>query len=192
MKMRHIATAALMLYFGVAGAYAQSHVQASSVTMTFSGNGAEGSPINLQYPNTTTIEENVAGNGALGAFLFRNVTAESNTPSSQPPSTCSGQTHLYFPRVAGAGIFVFQDGSLLNVKLTQGADCIDLVANEGHCTLTLQVTGGTGRFKGASGVLTYAETALPVLADYFGNPVFFDEAGEITGTISAVAMGDGQ
>jgi hypothetical protein len=189
MRMRHIVTAALMLYFGVASGYAQPNVQQRPVTMTFSGNGAEGSPINLQYPNTTTIEENVAGNGALGAFLFRNVTAESNTPSSQPPSTCSGQTHLYFPRVAGAGIFVFQDGSLLNVKLTQGADCIDLVANEGHCTLTLQVTGGTGRFKGASGVLTYTETAVPVLADYFNNPVFFDETGEITGAVSGMAIG---
>src|SRR5207244_13608017 len=54
---------------------------------------------------------------------FRNVTADETSPPSQPPSTCSGSTHLYLPRVAGAGIFRFQDGSLLNVKLIQGSDC---------------------------------------------------------------------
>ena len=182
--MKHTATVALMLNLGVAGIYAQQR----PVTMTFSGNGASASPINLQYPNTSTIEENVAGSGALGPFTLRNVTAEASSPSSQP-STCSGPTKLYFLRVAGAGVFHFQDGSLLNVKLTHGDDCIDLVANEGHCTLTFQVTGGTGRFKDASGALTYTETAVPVLADYFNNPVFFDETGELTGTVSGVAIG---
>src|SRR5262249_49112474 len=51
--------AVMMLYLGVTSAFAK----AKSVAMTFSGNGAFASPINLQYPNTTTIEENVAGNG---------------------------------------------------------------------------------------------------------------------------------
>src|SRR5207244_10528403 len=77
----------------------------------------------MMYPNTSPVEENVAGNGALGPFTFRNVTADETSPPSQPPSTCSGSTHLYLPRVAGAGIFRFQDGSLLNVKLIQGSDC---------------------------------------------------------------------
>ena len=185
--MKHLATVAMILTLGVAPAYAQDE----SVKMTFWGNGAA-SPINLQYPNTSTIEENVAGKGALGSFTFRNVTAAANSPSSQPPSTCSGATDLYFLRLVGAGIFTFQDGSLLNVKLIQGGDCIDLVANEGHCTLTLQVAGGTGRFQGASGVLTYTETAVLVLADYFKNPVFFDETGQITGTVYGVPIGDGQ
>src|SRR5215472_705564 len=119
--MKHLATVAMILTLGVAPAYAQDE----SVKMTFWGNGAA-SPINLQYPNTSTIEENVAGKGALGSFTFRNVTAAANSPSSQPPSTCSGATDLYFLRLVGAGIFTFQDGSLLNVKLIQGGDCIDL------------------------------------------------------------------
>jgi len=76
------------------------------------------------------------------------------------------------------------------VNLTQGADCIDPAAGVAHCTLTLQITGGTGRFKDASGVLTLTEASMPVLADALNNPVFFTEAGEITGTISGVAMGD--
>ena len=163
--------------------------------MTFSGNGAA-SPINLNQPNTNTIEENVAGKSTVGSFTFRNVTATAASPSPEPPSTCSGPNHLYFPRVAGAGIFRFQDGSLLKVNLTQGGggDCIDLVPPvEGHCTLTLQIMGGTGRFKGAKkGVLTYTETAVPVLADASDNPVFFTETGEITGAVSGVSEEQGQ
>jgi hypothetical protein len=58
----------------------------------------------------------------------------------------------------------------------------------GHCTLTFQIAGGTGRFQDASGILTLTETALPVLADALHNPVFFTETGELTGTVSGVAM----
>ena len=77
------------------------------------------------------------------------------------------------------------------VNITQGGDCIDLVANQGHCTLTLQITGGTGRFNGASGSLTLTETALPVLADASNNPVLTTETGELTGTVSGLAIDDG-
>lgn len=174
---------AVMFSLGVASVYAQHE----PVKMTFSGNGAP-STINLQYPGTTTSEENVDGNGTLGWFTFRNVTATAAAPSPQPPITCSGPTQLYFPRMAGAGIFRFQDGSLLTVELTQGSDCIDLVAQEGNCTLTLKITGGTGRFNNASGTLTYTETAKPVLADFFHNPVYFTETGKISGTVFGVAI----
>jgi hypothetical protein len=163
-----------------------------SVKMTFSGNGAA-SPTNLNQPDTSNAEENLAGNGPLGSFTFRDVRATPNSPSSQPPSTCSGPTQLYFPSIpgAGAGIFRFQDGSLLTVKLTQGGDCINFApVLEAQCTLSLQIISGTGRFKNASGILTLTETSLPVLADASGNPVFFTETGQFTGTVSGVAMGE--
>jgi hypothetical protein len=149
--------------------------------MTFSGN-AGASPINLNQPNTSTGEDNVAGDGTLGPFTFRNVSAMAKTP--QPSSSCAG---LFFSRVAGAGVFRFQDGSLLTVNLTQGSDCIDLVQMVAHCTLTFQISGGTGRFQGASGVLTWTEAARPVLADAFNTPVFFIETGQLTGTVSGMA-----
>ena len=170
--MKHIATMALMLNLGVAGVYAQQ----SPVKMTFSGTGAA-STINLQQPDTNTGEENFAGNGTLGPFTFRNVRADAASP--QPSSTCSGPNQLYFPSVAGAGVFRFQDGSLLKVNLTEGGDCIDLAALEAHCTMTFQITGGTGRFKDASGTLTLTETVLPVLADASNNPVFFAIRGSL-------------
>jgi hypothetical protein len=181
--MRHIATVALMLNLGVVSIYAQQ----KTVTMTFSGTGGA-SAINLQQPNTTTGEDNFAGNGALGQFTFRDIFAEGTIP--QQSSTCSGPTKLYFVRVDGAGVFRFQDGSLLKVLLTQGADCIDLAAQQAHCTVTFKITGGTGRFSNASGILTLTETVVPVLADHSSNPVFFASTGTFTGTVSGVAAGE--
>ena len=70
----------------------------------------------------------------------------------------------------------------------EGGDCIDFAALQAHCTMTFKITGGTGRFKDASGILTLTETVLPVLADASNNPVFFAATGEFTGTISGVAM----
>ncbi|MFL6416346.1 MAG: hypothetical protein ACJ74Y_11850 [Bryobacteraceae bacterium] len=177
--MKHIATVALLLNLGAAGLYAHE----KPVNMRFSGSSAF-STVNLQQPNTNTAEENVAGKGTLGSFTFRTMRAIANSPATS--DTCSGPSQLYFPSVSGAGIFRFQDGSLLKVNLIQGGDCIDLVAFEGHCTLSLQIIGGTGRFKNASGMLTFTETAVPVLADASNNPVFFTEKGEFTGTISGM------
>lgn len=175
--LRHIAIAALILNLSVAGVYAQQ----GTVTMTFSGTAGP-SAINLQQPNTSTGEQNLTGNSALGSFTVRIVRATATSP--QPSSDCSG---LYIPTVAGAGLFRFDDGSLLKVNFTQGGDCIDVVHMVGHCTMTFQIAGGTGRFTNASGVLTLTETALPVLADASNHTVLFTEAGGFTGEISGMA-----
>ena len=89
--------------------------------------------------------------------------------------------------MAGAAVFRFQDGSLLKVTLTQAGDCIDFAVLEAHCTMTFQITGGTGRFKNASGILTLTETVVPVLADASHNPAFLASTGQFTGTVSGVA-----
>jgi len=179
-QMKHLTTIALMTNLAIASVYAQH----TPVKMAFSGSAAA-STIDLKQPNSNTGEEDLAGNGTLGSFTFRVVKASSNGP--QPSSTCSG---LYFPTVAGGGLFRFQDGSLLSVTLTQGGDCIDLVHMLAHCTWIFKITGGSGRFQNASGVLTLTETALPLLADASDTPVFFSETGEFTGTISGVGVGE--
>ena len=181
----HIASVALMLNLGVAGIHAQQR----PVNMMFSGTVGP-SAVNLQHPGANNSEGDFAGNGTLGQFTFRHVRAITAYP--QPSSTCSGPTKLSFSNVAGAGVFRFQDGSLLKVNLTQGADCVDLAAQQGNCTMTFQITGGTGRFKDASGILTLTETVLPVLADASHNPVFFASTGEFTGTVSGVAAEEGR
>ncbi|MBV8834837.1 MAG: hypothetical protein JO108_37055 [Acidobacteriaceae bacterium] len=157
------------------------------VKMAFSGT-SENSANNLQYTNTSNDEDNFAGNGPLGSFTVRLLRAIDNSPSSSP--TCSGSNYLYLVEPGGGGVFRFHDGSLLYVNLTKGSDCINLEANDAHCTLIFQVTGGTGRFKHASGVLTMTELVLPVVngpADNPNNPVLFAATGEFTGTVSGVA-----
>jgi hypothetical protein len=178
--MKYIATMALMLNLGVASVYAQHQV----VKMAVSGTGAP-STVNLQQPNTSTSEDNYAGNGTLGSFTYRDVRALTNNP--QPSSTCSGPNKIAFSASVGGAVFRFGDGSLLTVNLTQETDCIDLTTNSAHCVLNFQITGGTGRFKNATGLLTLTETVSTVLSDAFGNPVFFSATGEITGTVSGVA-----
>jgi len=176
---------AAVLTLGAATASAQP--TPVNVNMSFSGNGGA-TAIDLKQPNSNNVEENVAGNGTLGQFTFRDIRAAATSPEAS--STCSG---VFFPTVAGGGVLRFQDGSLLKVNVEQGSgsgDCIDFVHMMAHCTLTFEIKGGTGRFQDASGVLTYAETATPVLFDFLGKVALTTEAGQITGTIAGVGRGE--
>ena len=109
--MKHIATVALMLNLGVACVYAQQQ----PVKMRFSGTNVA-TMINLQA-NTITDETHLAGRGSLGQFTFRELHADGTAP--QPPRGCMGP---YFGVVAGAGVFRFQDGSLLIVTVMDGSE----------------------------------------------------------------------
>ena len=178
-----LVTVALMLNLGAAGVYAQQ----KPVKMTFSGTLGP-SALSLG-PNTNTDEQNVAGDGTLGAFTFHELHADPATP--QPSGTCSGPTHLYFPNVAGGGVFRFRDGSLLTVAVTAGSSiCIDLAAGVAHLTTNYQITGGTGRFKGASGLLTLTSMLTPVVFNASNGVVLGTDSGEFTGTVSGVAKQD--
>jgi len=180
--MKHIATLALMLNLGVAGVYAHER----PVKMTSSGTATSNS-VDLKIPDTTSGENDFAGDGSLGPYTLREIEAETGLQAS---STCSGPSLLYTTVASGAGVFRFQDGSLLNVTVTEGADCIDLAAQQAHCTRTFKIISGTGRFKDAKGTLEFTETIGPVLADATGNPVFFASTGKFTGTISGVARNE--
>ncbi len=177
--MKYIASAALMLNLGVAGLFAHER----PVNMTFSGT-AGGSSVDLQIPGRMTGEDNFAGNGNLGTFTFREVEANGGTP--QQSSTCSGPNFIYGTLSVGSAVLSFGDGSSLVLKLTEGADCINLAEFEAHCTRTFEITSGTGRFKNAKGTLSMDETLHPLLANSSG-PVFFSSTGGFTGTISGVA-----
>jgi hypothetical protein len=100
-----------------------------------------------------------------GAFTFRELHADGRAP--QPPSGCSGPN---FAVVAGAGVFRFQDGSLLIVTVKDGSGCINLAAGSTALTVSYQITGGTGRFDGASGALSYTATIRPVLRNASNAP----------------------
>lgn len=184
--MKHIAAMALLLNLGVAGLYAQER----PIKMIFSGTEGR-SAIDLQYPDPhsgaiNTGEFDFGGNGTLGSFTFRNVEANSDLRFPQQSSLCPAN-QAYYSTIAGGGAFRFQDGSLLKVKLTEGHDCIDFVALEAHCTRIFEITGGTGRFKDASGRLTLTETVVPVLSDAAGNPALLAATGKFIGMVSGMA-----
>lgn len=177
-NMKHIASMALMFALGVPSVHAQA------LKMTFSGT-AGASPVDLPNLTTSYDEDNFAGTGTLGSFTLRN---EREIPSSlsTPPSTCSGPV-IYAVETSGAGIFRFQDGSLLYVTVIQGTDCINVETNGAQCVLTYQITGGTGRFKHASGNLQLTETAVSQLLDPAGNPIYYSATGQIKGEVFGVS-----
>jgi hypothetical protein len=192
--MKRIASMTLMLSLGVAAVYGQV-----STKMTFSGTSAA-TAVNLQIPHTANDEDNFAGTGTFGPFTVRQIRAIDNAPTP-PPSSCASNpkdSYLYVLERAGGAVFRFQDGSLLNVLLTEGSDCIDFTAGAAHCTVVFQVIGGTGRFQHATGTLTFTESVAPMLCGPAmcgpspdAIPVLFFATGEYTGTISGVGMGEG-
>ena len=173
--MKYLATVAVMLTLGVPGVYAQER----PVKMTFSGTNVA-TTINLR-PGTITDEHQSAGRGSLGAFTFRELHADQGGAPASP--TCGPQ----FLVVAGAGVFHFEDGSLLSVEITEGDGCVDLTVPVALLTVKYQITGGTGRFEGASGELTMTATQMAVLRNAAGMPALLMFTGEFEGTIAGVA-----
>ena len=177
--MKHMATVALMLNLGVAGVYAQQR----PVKMTFSGSNVA-TTINLQA-NTITDETQLAGTGSLGPFTFRELHADGAAP--QPPSGCMGPS---FGVLKGAGVFRFQDGSLLIVTVVDGSGCVNPAAGKAALIVNYQITGGTGRFTGASGDLTMTATLMAVLRNASNAPALLTNTGKFEGTIFRAALED--
>src|ERR1044072_7473559 len=176
--MKQTAIVALMLTLGATGAYAQ---QQRPVKMRFSGTNVA-TTINLQA-GTVTDETQLAGNGSLGAFTFRELHADAPVP--QPLPSCSGP---HFAVVAGAGVFRFQNGSLLVVKVMDGSGCVNLVAGNAGITVNYEITGGTGRFTDASGNLTMTATLVAVLRNAANQPALLTNTGEFEGSIVGATL----
>ncbi len=176
--MKHVAMMALMLGLGVASVHAQER----PVKMKFSGSMVPTSIV--QQPNTITDEELLAGDGALGSFTFRKLRTDAVAPEAS--STCPG---LNIPVLAAAGVLRFQDGSLLTVVLEEtGGLCI--IPPVAHLTETYQITGGTGRFKGATGSLTLNATLNVVFFSASGQPLLLTSTGTLEGTVDAAHIRD--
>jgi hypothetical protein len=169
--MKHIATMTLMLTLGVVSTYAQN------VNMSLSGTAAP-STINLGV-GMGTSEYHLDGN----SVSLRLVSASG--PSAQPPAGCT--TGVFGTVLAGEGVFRFADGSLLKANVTGGTDCVNPSAGEALCIRNLQITGGTGRFKNASGNVTVTMNLETVVK---GNFHMFTDTAELTGTLSGVGQGN--
>ena len=199
--MRHLTTAALVLYLGVASLYAQQfgeYATGRRVKMRFSGSIIS-SPLILA-PGTLNHEEHLEGNSTLGPFTYRGLWADD--PATRTLGNCGSGFGPNFQLVIGGGVFRFHDGSLLTVNLTGGVLCIDFsdpARPVGHLSETFQITGGTGRFDGvaASCGMTTGDCTLQltakrsvVLRDSAGAVKFMTSVGEIEGTVPRFGRGD--
>lgn len=148
------------------------------VKMRFSGSSV---PIAIDVqPDTVTDEELLAGDGTLGPFTFRKLRSDGNTPQSF--GTC-GKGVGPSLQVTGGGVFRFDDGSLLTVTIKEGALCVDLDHLVGHLSESYEITGGTGRLKGASGDFQLTGTLHVVLVSAANAPVLLTNTGELNGTV---------
>ena len=200
--MRRVTTLALMLTLSVASMYAEQpaeeHSSARRVRMRFSGSTMS-TPLAIA-PNTVNHESQVTGNSSLGPFTYRGLWADD--PASQAPGSCGSGFGRIFRVVAGGGVFRFEDGSLLTVRLTEGTLCVDIsdpLHPVGRQFETYQITGGTGRFRqvAASCGVTAEECTLQltatrglVLSDSAGAPKLFAFTGEFQGSLPRVSNGD--
>ena len=174
--MRRNTRIALALCLAVLGTAIEA--QSKLVKMKFSGT-AVATTLSL-LPGTVTDEDHLEGNGTQGSFTFRQLRTDG--PAVQPPIGCTSSR--FFLVVAGAGVFRFQDGSLLIVRIAEGSGCIDLTAGNTQLTVLYEITGGTKRFSGASGDLTLKATFTPVFRNPSTNaPVLLTLTGEFEGTI---------
>ena len=81
----------------------------------------------------------------------------------------------------------------MTVKVTGGGLCVDLAAGVAQFGLTYQITGGTGRFEGASGSLTRTAIWTPVLFDSNNGVLMGTDTGQFEGTVSGPGIkGEGQ
>jgi hypothetical protein len=152
------------------------------VKMTFSGSFVP-TAIDVQA-DTITDEELLAGNGTLGPFTFRKLRTDETAGVF---GSCGDGVGPSVRVVAVGGVFRFEDGSLLTVTLPQdspGVLCVDFDHGVGHLAETYQITGGTGRFKGASGTLQSTGRLTPVLFNAAGTAAeLITNTGALKGTV---------
>ncbi len=181
--MKRIAMAMLVAPLAVSSVSAED--RSTNVRMTASGTMTSTNGVINLGDNTITDDEDLAGDGTLGAFTFHGLRADGLAPQVPvPPNTCA--TPLFFPVVNGAGVFRFDDGSLLVVNITGGGICIDLAAGMARLTETYEIARGTGRFKRASGTLNLTVTVMPVLFNAEGGAQLLTMTGTFEGTVSGI------
>ena len=96
----------------------------------------------------------------------------------------------FFGVLKGAGVFRFQDGSLLIVTVVDGSGCINPTAGNAALIVNYQISGGSGRFAGASGDLKMTGTLMCWLRNASNACTFLTNTGKFEGTIFGAAPED--
>ena len=100
--------------------------------------------------------------------------------TDSPSGVCLGGQGLVFDLVRNDLIATFSDLSLLAAALDNGSVCVNLITGEAQGVIHLVVTGGTGRFVGATGNLTIQDFVIRPVSPFASLAL---ETGEIVGTI---------
>jgi hypothetical protein len=100
--------------------------------------------------------------------------------TDSPSGVCLEGQGLVFDLVRNDLVATFSDLSLLAAALDNGSICVNLFTGEVQGVIHLVVTGGAGRFEGATGNLTIQDFVIRPVSP-FASLSF--ETGEIVGTI---------
>ena len=100
--------------------------------------------------------------------------------AASPSGVCLEGQGLVFELERNDLVATFSDLSLLAAALDNGSVCVNLFTGEITGEIDLVVTGGTGRFAGATGNLTIQDFVIRPVSP-FASLAF--ETGEIVGTI---------
>ena len=119
---------------------------AKEIRGTFSGSA-------LQSIDSDDDGSNASHNHAVGrSNLGRSEARDFSELLPFGGSSCS-PTELLFEYANNTGVTRYEDGSLLLSRLVSGILCSSLLDNTFTFDIEREITGGTGRFEGASGSL---------------------------------------
>lgn len=82
----------------------------------------------------------------------------------------------------------YSNGDLLFSKLVDGSFCLDPAAGKANVTVNAEITGGTGRFEGATGSYTIEYEVTALLPDPTGGIGHGAFTGTATGSVSELTQ----
>lgn len=167
-KIGWIAALSLLLGIGISSqAGAQSFEQQIAGGMGFVDSGVD-----------DLLVGNLMGKGGPGRSNIRSEIAGPLVPEA--PTDCPAGFDFQVPVVRANFVATFQDLSLLSGRLVSGFVCRNVTSGDGFAFTEGEITGGSGRFEGATG--TWKTTAEAKPAGFQPGAEAFAVSFRVTGT----------
>ncbi len=176
--MRSIIQATVVATFGTLLLVATADAENVHVRLRFAGAVTQ-TQVDTNGDGVTANTHHFRAKGHTGRAV---IIGQSETAPAVPGFLlgCPPEFELAFAFIGGgANVFTFNDLSTLRTVISDGVFCFDLDTNTAEVTNTQFVVGGSGRFEGANGLLSFeshVSTFSPTMT-----PVF--QEGRITGDI---------
>jgi hypothetical protein len=192
--MKNMKQTALFSIMGVMMALiiASAHAGEQEITLSIGGSFIS-TPIDVNSDNAPASHLTGTGKSNLGTIFFHRLHEPDFSQFPPPVTTCpNGEPGFNIETVHGSSVFqVENEADLFFTETSSGTNCFPLSCfREGNlvkgCTFFVDtkanITGGTGKFAGASGFLETSGRARVLLADPTG--IFAGFTSEGTGTIN--------